>query len=161
MLAVALLFIAESIRANVLWSSTGNTPPRHRNITLENGAPCGVGTPVTPTLMNSGKDIQLEWEEFIPQNGYFEIYFSPANDANWVLLKKIDNIVSAEDLNKTFIIHKANIQLPDVTCEACSLQIIQTVTGTVDAKYFSCADIQITGPADKTQIDPSSNQCPE
>ena len=141
----------EVLWANVLWSSTGNTPPRHRNITIESGAPCGAGESVTPTILTSGKTVELEWEEFIPQNGYFEIYFSPANDSDWVLLKRVENPVEpgSSEFSK---IHKTNVELPEVNCEACSLQVVQTVAGVVDAKYYSCTDVKLTGDANGGSI---------
>ncbi|MCB0392390.1 MAG: lytic polysaccharide monooxygenase [Bdellovibrionales bacterium] len=137
------LLLSEGLFANVLWSSKGSTPPRHRNITTESDAPCGSGEKATPVQLYSGTNTELEWEEFIPQNGYFEIYFSPANDENWILLKKINNNVMGESTDLK--VHKVNIKLPDVSCDNCTIQIIQTVTGTVDAKYYSCADISLKG----------------
>ena len=159
-LFLSIFLFAPSLMANVLWSSTSSTPPRHRNITNESGAPCGVGERQTPTLLNSGVETEVEWEEFIPQNGHFEIFFSPSNDSDWVLLKRIDNVVSPEDIKKSLIIHKTKIILPNVQCEACSLQIIQTVTDTVEAKYYSCSDIKITESGQEAQSH-GKNECPE
>ncbi len=136
-----LLISADAVFANVLWSPTGSVPPRHRNITREDAAPCGVGDRGNPTQHFAGETIEVFWDEIIPQNGHFEIYFSAAEDSDWVLVKRIEN--QNVDSTQTYVGHKVKIDLPNNICESCTLQVVQTITTGVEAKYFSCADIKL------------------
>ena len=85
-LIFAVLIITEPLLANVLWSSRGSTPPRTREIVREDGAPCGTSERAVAAQFNPGAQIDVEWDEIIPQAGYFEIYFSQIYGVNiiWV-----------------------------------------------------------------------------
>lgn len=133
-------------------------PPRHSNTTNELGAPCGVTERGIANKIQSG-ELEVEWNELVPQNGYFEIYFSEANDSNWKLLKKIDNVV--EDPDATFINHKTKVAIPDINCSECTLQIIQVVTGAVEARFYSCSDISVTPASSTNTSSTSTDNCPE
>ncbi len=159
LVAFVLLLIADPLFANTLWSSRGNTPPRHRNMTNEASAPCGVGERSPSSELKAGESIELQWEEVISQEGYFEIYFSPADDSNWVLLKKINNPV--QQGSSGVVLHSTEVDVPLVNCENCTLQVIQTITGNVEAKYYSCSDIKVTGDLNKVNTSAVEDDCPE
>jgi len=136
-----LLLINLEVSANVLWNYSGSTPPRHRNVTREDQAPCGLTTRSFSTEIPGGRSVEVSWIEIIPQEGRFEIYFSESGDSNWVLLKTIEN--QPQDFSKTLVKHKTQVLMPNKNCEACTLQIVQVITTAVQAKYYSCADIKL------------------
>jgi hypothetical protein len=150
-LSTLIVFISIDSIANVLWNHTGTTPPRHRNITREDQAPCGSTVRSASTEIPGGRAVELSWVEILPQQGKFEIYFSPSNDTDWVLLKTIPNIPT--DFNATLILHKAQVELPNIACDNCTLQIVQVITAGVQSKYYSCADVKLNP---NYQIEPTS-----
>ncbi len=141
--------------------------PRSTNPGLKT-APCGgVARTATSAQLVAGQTITVTWEETIQHPGRFEFYFSPAGDANFVLLKSVpDTQDGTNDLPHQY---STTITLPSTPCTACTLQMIQVMTENPAAPslYFSCADIQIlsaTGPTPvptptPTQAPPSHDDC--
>jgi hypothetical protein len=90
-----------------------------------------------------GQNLQVNWQETINHPGKFLISLSMNNDQNFTLLTAvIDN-------NATYT---ASVPIPDVACETCTLQLIQSMEENplAPSYYFSCADIRIEasgGPA--------------
>ena len=87
--------------------------------------------------------VRVDWLETIQHPGRFEIYLSRANDAAFTLLATIpDNQNSSNDLPHVF---NAMVQLPNVTCTNCTLQLIQVMTENPAAPtyYYACADITL------------------
>ena len=106
--------------------------------------PCG-GLPrsATPAVLTAGQTVTVEWEETIYHPGQFEIYFSAANDQNFSLLKTIPQDQNNQNLPHQF---STTITLPNVACQACTLQLIQVMleNPNVPTYYYSCADMQLT-----------------
>jgi hypothetical protein len=88
----------------------------------------------------------VEFEEYIDHPGYYQVWFSPADDRDFVLL--LDNIPdrripSTENSN----FYSVTVTLPETPCDQGTLQVIQYMTETLPPTlYFSCADIRLTEP---------------
>ena len=116
--------------------------------------PCGAArTTNRVTELVAGSKVQVKFESVIFHSGVFKIYFSPANDANFVLLA--DNI--KDYANQPFQTY--TLSLPNQTCDACTLQLIQTMPDSGNSLYYSCADIRLVKPAstDTTAPAPVTN----
>lgn len=122
---------------------TGALVPRSNNAGIKVGPCGGLARLANPAVYPPGATIQVDWEETINHPGRYEFYFSQANDANFVLLRTIeDNQDTTNDLPHQY---STTITLPNVTCDACTLQMIQVMTENPAAPslYFSCADIRL------------------
>ena len=114
-------------------------------------APCGGYAHTTPTAYQAGSTITVQWQQVIAHSGSFQLYFSPANDANLstgptpgsTLLYQVAN----SDTGRTVPFnYSAQITLPKTTCTDCTLQFVQVNTDTPGAPvyYMNCADIVLT-----------------
>lgn len=105
--------------------------------------PCGGFARLAPTVFAPGSTINLAWEETIDHPGRFEFYFSTANDANFQLLKTVN-----DDQNAGVALphqYTTTVTLPNVTCTDCTLQMIQVMTEVPASPsyYYSCTDIRL------------------
>src|SRR5207253_3266436 len=105
--------------------------------------PCGgLARVAQPAVLTSGQSITVTWEETIHHPGRFEFYFSPAGDANFTLLKTVENTQ-----NDNLVPHQysTTMNLPNVTCDSCTFQMIQVMTENPASptNYYSCADMQV------------------
>jgi hypothetical protein len=123
--------------------------------------PCdGVPRTTMYTQYEAGATITVKFQETIDHSGCFDIDFSPADDKNWVRLKRIqDDAGTAPDAMYT-----TTVQLPQgVTCANCTLALRQIMVSSAAGQqlgavctqntpdeldggpptYFSCADIRI------------------
>lgn len=142
---ILVFFLNQNINAHARWTLNGTLTPRSTNAGIKTG-PCGGFQRIaTPKVFQAGSSINVEWEETINHPGRFEIYFSPADDANFVLLKTIID-------TKNGGLSSTSITLPNTACTACTLQLIQVMTENPDSPslYYSCADIQLTEPSSNT-----------
>lgn len=117
--------------------------PRSSSAGLKTG-PCGnVARTSNVATYRSGESITVQWEETVNHPGRFEFYFSQANDANWVLLKSVDDMQD----NSATLPHQysTSLTLPNATCTDCTLQMIQVMTENPASPslYYSCADIRL------------------
>lgn len=135
------------------WALDGLVKPRTDANGIKTG-PCGAArTTNRVTELVAGSKVQVKFESVIFHSGVFKIYFSPANDANFVLLA--DNI--KDYANQPFQTY--TLSLPNQTCDACTLQLIQTMPDSGNSLYYSCADIRLVKPAstDTTAPAPVTN----
>jgi hypothetical protein len=144
MIILALsMMAAPSAWAHSRFNPAGNIPGR--TITILKTGPCGgIARTTTPKVLQAGSTVNVDWEETINHPGYYEFYFSPANDANFTLIKTVpDDQNGTNDLPHEF--HNT-VTLPNTPCDACTLQMIQVMTENPAAPtyYYSCADIQLT-----------------
>jgi hypothetical protein len=111
--------------------------PRNTNDGIKAG-PCGGVARTAGVTLRPGQALTVNWEETVNHPGFFRIYFSSANDANFQLLgEMVDNANGA-------LPHQFNmtVNLPNVTCDACTIQLIQYMTeSNPPSLYYSCADI--------------------
>jgi hypothetical protein len=121
-------------------------------------APCGgIARTDNPTILKAGQTVNLEWEETINHPGYYIIRFSPADDVGFEQNVLVD--MHIDDQNETPTPHpfEAQIQVPNVECEACTLQMIQVMEDRdPPTNYYSCADIQIKAADDPTVTPPAA-----
>lgn len=145
-LRLVLLVVVATFGAKVFAHArikvTGALVPRSNDAGIKTG-PCG-GLPrlAQPATYAPGSTITVTWEETINHPGRYEFYFSPANDQNFQLLATINDNQDGGGLPHQYT---ANITLPNVQCNACTLQMIQVMTENPAAPslYFSCADIRL------------------
>jgi uncharacterized protein (TIGR03382 family) len=129
-------------------------PPRTDLLKQPN---CGVaGSPrsATPTVLAPGETITVQWNETINHTGHYRISFDPdgedftiplsyddtTQDTN-VLIDEIPDVAGQSAYTR-------DITLPDITCESCTLQVIQMMTdkppyGDGNDIYFQCADLAL------------------
>jgi len=114
----------------------------------------------TSNTYQAGETIRVRWRETIGHSGRFRISFDPdgADQADFdqhILADIADpggSLGNAGEAN----VWVADVTLPDVSCDNCTLQLIQvmngnTVTPVTDltgfASYFQCANLVIEGGA--------------
>lgn len=139
-----LLFIGITLTqqsfAHTRWALDGLVKPRTDSSGIKTG-PCGAArTTNRVTDLIAGAKVQVKFESIIYHQGIFKIYFSAANDQNFVLLA--DNI--KDHPNQQFQTY--DLTLPDQPCDKCTLQLIQTMPDAGNSLYYSCADIRLTKP---------------
>jgi uncharacterized protein (TIGR03382 family) len=81
----------------------------------------------------------VSWIETIDHPGYYQLFFSAANDQNWVLIADQIPIPTGTQPGSM------EITLPSTPCTTCTLQLIQVMTETM-SNYYSCADLVLTAP---------------
>ncbi len=118
--------------------------PRSQNPGLKR-PPCGnVQRTPNPRRHRAGSEIELAWKETKDHPGRFDIYFSPANDASFVLLKSVPD--TQDDVDTLPHLYSERIKLPEVTCEGCTIQLVQVMMENPQRPtfYYSCADLSLT-----------------
>jgi MYXO-CTERM domain-containing protein len=127
---------------------------------MQKDYPCGaLGNPAgvnPPTMLAAGDTITVTWDEFIDHDSHFRISLSADGDDAFlnptgfedfynsptVLLDQIADEPGVE-------FHEAEITLPDMDCNPCTLQLMQVMYSASFSEgslYYQCADIVI-GPA--------------
>ncbi|MGD8641653.1 MAG: lytic polysaccharide monooxygenase, partial [Gammaproteobacteria bacterium] len=110
-----------------------------------------------PAVFRPGQQITVEWEETINHPGYFTIAFSPANDTGFAdnILYRLED--TQNDLNVPHF-YSADITLPEVECDTCTLQLVQYMTERdPPSLYYSCADIRLVAEDPDTPPAPVQN----
>lgn len=140
-LILVLLFVSSVAGAHSRLKATTEVQTRSTDPGVKTG-PCGLYPKVAPAILKPGQAINVQWEETIHHPGRFEFYFSQAGDANFQLLKTVENTQ-----NDTNVPHQYStiVILPNVSCDACTFQMIQVMTENPAAptNYYSCADMQL------------------
>ena len=119
--------------------------PRSDSDGLKTG-PCGnVARTGTPMTVNAGDTVNVAWLETINHPGFYRIALSLSGDDGFD-----DNILETDiaDVNctSTPCSYTQDITIPDVTCDDCTLQLIQFMGNQAPySPYFSCADLEIIG----------------
>jgi len=137
--------------------------PTARYIQDDNGlkaAPCGSGTKTgTITPLVPGQTLTVTWKESVSHAGHFRIALSanqsdfveptslaiPTTLPSWDLADGIQDKTGNQTYDQT-------VQIPNVECPACVLQVIQvmstgtdgTNTGPFSGVYHACADLNIS-----------------
>jgi Lytic polysaccharide mono-oxygenase, cellulose-degrading len=137
--------------------------PRSTRDGIKTG-PCGFPKAATVPTLNAGDKITVNWEETINHPGRFEFRFSTDNDVTF------SQPVTVEDTATGPTPHQYSIELtlPSVTCEQCTLQLVQVMTENPQnpSLYYSCADFRLvnsgapapTPPPASTPLPPSSGE---
>jgi hypothetical protein len=113
--------------------------------------PCGGYAKVAPAVLTSGQTLTVTWEETIHHPGRFEFYYSNAGEANFQLLKTIENTQNDNNVPHQY---STTVTLPNVTCDSCTFQMIQVMTENPAAptNYYSCADMQLKAAGTATPV---------
>lgn len=127
----------------------GNFPPRSTDPGIKVG-PCGPAARTTPVVYRPGQTVTVEWEETIKHTGKFQFYFAPANDTPLFTgsgTPPTPILEVPENPNMPAITsYSAQLTLPNITCDACTLQMIQVMLDnhpTMPTYYYACADVKL------------------
>jgi len=127
------------------------TPPRNDSTGLKT-PPCGgVARTATVRTFKPGETITIEFEETINHLGFFQVFFMTANDSTTgtpqplVVVQDNQNNPVANGVNHQFT---AQVTLPNITCETCTLQLVQVMQDQgpngPSTNYYSCSDIRLS-----------------
>ncbi|HWM87341.1 MAG TPA: SCE4755 family polysaccharide monooxygenase-like protein, partial [Kofleriaceae bacterium] len=141
--------------------------PRQRHVEQKTG-PCGVANSTRGANVceyRPGATITVEWDETVEHPGHFRVSFDqdgiddfldPSgyedyDNSEAVLEDAIPDRDVDQDGNETYSIQ---VQLPDVECDGCTLQLIQVMTDKMpwgpeggNDIYYQCADIVLSNDA--------------
>jgi hypothetical protein len=128
--------------------------------------PCGraFGTRTgNVTTFRPGQTVTVVFDEIIDHPGYYRIAFDPAGDAHlsppvWdgasvaspTFTNPPDVLVLADHIPDARLTHgEVPVQLPDLECDACTLQLIEVMTDKPpfdggDDFYYQCADLVLS-----------------
>jgi hypothetical protein len=143
---LVLLLSAHKASAHSNLLATGNFPPRNASTGLKT-APCGgVARTAVNRVVAPGATVTVQWQETINHPGRFEFYFSPAGDANMVLLKTVPDTQDTAIVGTNYHMYSTTLTMPTTPCANCTLQMIQVMTENplAPTNYYSCSDIQIS-----------------
>ena len=139
--------------------------------------PCGVdgGTRSdNVTVFEPGETIEVRWEEYVQHPGHYRIAFDEDGDDDFVdpatMMEMysndavlLDGIEDTRDLE-----YGVMVTLPDVTCDNCTLQIIQVMydkqpyTTPGNDIYYQCADLVLReGGEPPAPIEPTDSPDPD
>ncbi|HEY6006091.1 MAG TPA: SCE4755 family polysaccharide monooxygenase-like protein [Anaeromyxobacter sp.] len=123
--------------------------------------PCGrLGGARTDlvTTVRPGQSLEVVFDEIIDHPGYYRIAFDASGDddlappvwngASWENPPNVT--VLADHLPDSMLTHgDVSVVLPDVECDACTLQLIEVMTDKppydgLDDFYFQCADLVLS-----------------
>jgi uncharacterized protein (TIGR03382 family) len=131
--------------------------PAARTTELKTG-PCGAPGSVrgsNVTVLAPGATIEVGWTETINHPGHYRVSFDADGqdftvplsftDVTQTMNVLVDNIA---DRSGQQLVYKQMVTLPNITCENCTLQVIQMMTdkppyGDGNDIYFQCADIAL------------------
>lgn len=136
-ICLAAIFAASNSWAHARWKLDGSTPPRS-DISSNKTGPCGDQRTDNPAVFQAGETIEVEFESVIYHQGEFRIAFSEKDDQGFDENVLADNITDYQDQKW----RKELITLPNIACDDCTLQLIQTMPDS-GGLYYSCADIKL------------------
>ena len=125
--------------------------------TLKTG-PCGVAGGVRTnnvSYFEPGETIEVLWNEYIDHPGHYRIAFDPDGDDDFVdpatMMELYSNkavlLDGIPDQGRDNPEYSAQITLPNITCDNCTLQVIQVMydkppyTTPGNDIYYQCADL--------------------
>ncbi len=137
---------------------------------LKNG-PCGQaenGRTETVTVFQAGETITVEWEEYFDHPSYYRIAFDLEGDDDFPVRADMDAVNPETDdpeaanpvggvvlayvyePDTAMETYSAQVTLPEMECETCTLQVIQFMydkvgDGNDNEYYYQCADIALRG----------------
>lgn len=140
-----------------------SSPPARYAMEAQKEGPCGMaGNPPgtnPPMELNVGDPLMVMWDEFVDHDGHFRISISNAGDDAFLNPAAFDdfynspNVILDEIADDGQQFHQAEIVVPDIPCNPCSLQLIQVMYGGQFGEgslYYQCADIVINGASAET-----------
>ncbi|MGB8224109.1 MAG: SCE4755 family polysaccharide monooxygenase-like protein [Polyangiales bacterium] len=132
-------------------------PSRYGPDVLKTG-PCGISGGERSQVISyyePGATIEVQWEEYIDHPGHFRISFDAVGDDDFVDPATMMELYSNDAVLLDGIAdqaadepdYTATVTLPDVTCDDCTLQVIQVMydkppyTTPGNDIYYQCADL--------------------
>lgn len=100
--------------------------------------PCGEVAPTgTPTELQAGSTVDLQWIITQPHGGSFRVAIGSIDDLGFddAVLLELPEDGLPQDVTQA-------VELPACTCDACTLQLLQ-LTASGNGGYYSCADIRL------------------
>jgi hypothetical protein len=167
-LAVALTVAPGAALAHVQLES-----PLQRESAQKTG-PCGSSGSTRSgnvCTYRPGATITVTWDETIEHPGHFRISFDEDGDDDFVVPTGYDDIgpydgvlidnIADRDVRGGDASYSQEVQLPDIECDSCTLQLIQVMTdkppyGNGDDIYYQCADIALSASAPEDPADACS-----
>ena len=129
--------------------------------------PCGVDggeRSNNVTVFEPGETIEVRWEEYIQHPGHYRIAFDEDGDDDFVDPAEMTEMYSNDAVlldgieDKGELDYGVMVTLPEVTCDNCTLQIIQVMydkppyTTPGNDIYYQCADLVLR---EANGVDPS------
>ena len=132
------------------------------NASLKQG-PCGQivnGRTDKVSVFAPGETIEVTWDEFVNHRSYYRVAFDVDADDDFPSFPGLASehdptevcpvdgrvILAYDQEDRSGDLHTLNVQLPDVECERCTLQVIQYMFDTGRPYYFQCADLALRRP---------------
>ncbi|MGB8332447.1 MAG: SCE4755 family polysaccharide monooxygenase-like protein [Polyangiales bacterium] len=132
-------------------------PSRYGPDVLKTG-PCGAAGGERTELVTyyePGATIEVHWDEYVDHPGHYRISFDDDGDDDFVDPASMTELYSNDTVLLDAIADKgagdrdyvATVTLPDVTCDNCTLQVIQVMydkppyTTPGNDIYYQCADL--------------------
>jgi hypothetical protein len=157
---VALAFVSAEAAAHIrLDVPAGRYNEDPQQSSKQKQGPCGVTGDSRTTnadlvsTFKPGEMITVQWTETVNHPGHFRIAFLEKGQAfpePTVEPGAVGGAILAEDIpdnnSKSGGKFSHMVTLPNVSCDACTLQLIQVMTDSGDF-YFQCADIVLKGDA--------------
>jgi len=154
LLLTAVLFASGTARAHIELLS-----PKPRYSDLKEG-PCGRGAlderTTNVTTFKAGEKITVTWKETVGHPGHYRIAFDANGTGAFKDPASFTDVAGGPAVLMDGISDKSGTQtysqevtLPDVACDACTLQVIQVMTdkapyGDGNDLYYQCADVALT-----------------
>lgn len=134
-------------------------PPRTAS---QKAGPCGAGPDDmrgdVVTVFQGGQTITLKWTETVNHPGHYRISFDDDGQDDFADPAAFDDYYSNDavlldqiaDENGQNVMYEAQVTLPEMSCDNCTLQLVQMMTdkppyGDGNDLYYQCADIVIEG----------------
>lgn len=138
--------------AHARFSADKLLKPRNNNDGNKTG-PCG-GIAQFPDnqriVLTAGADLLVEWEETIEHPGWYRLAYATDGETGYddnVILDNIPDQTGSISYGNPLTWHRysATIKVPDISCEKCSIQLIQVMNENpaMPRNYYSCADVRI------------------
>ncbi len=172
LLFAALALFAGEVSAHILLTS-----PQPRTESQKSG-PCGAGAAdlrgPTVATFQAGETITVTWNEFVEHPGHFRIALDEDGQDGFFDPMSFDDVSGGPGVLMDGIAHEDDgeyslqVQLPNVACDNCVLQVIQMMTdkapyGDGNDLYYQCSDIVIelnqgstSGETDSTTLEPGT-----
>lgn len=130
------------------------------NANLKEG-PCGQEENArtdSVSFYEPGQTIEVRWREFVNHRSYYRVAFDPDGDDGFPIFPGPGISAEGDDPSRACPVdgrvilayelddrsggeYALTVQLPDVECERCTLQLIQYMYDTGQPYYFQCADL--------------------
>ena len=127
--------------------------PRTNETGLKVG-PCGNRPKTqTPSILNRGSTITVMFRETVEHPSYYQFSFSSDNDQTFSIIGTFNGDIQGGALPHEY---SFQITLPNITCNNCTLRLIQWMTENPanPTPYYSCADVTLQEPNGGAPVTP-------